>query len=96
MRGLIFLAAFAATISPVLAATEPSTPATIVKPAVPKIGATVFDADARRLGYVMAVRTNGAVVISFRSTTVVLPAPTISMVDGKLTTSLSRAEVAKL
>jgi hypothetical protein len=96
MRGLVFLAVLAATVSPAIAGTQSVTSAPVAQPVVPALGATMLDANARRLGYVMAVRPNGAVVISFRSGTITLPATTIRMVDGKLATSLSRAEVAKL
>lgn len=91
MRGLIILAALAATMSPAFAQSAEPTQGVVTKR-----GAIVYDASAKRLGAVLAVRNDGAVMIHFRSGPVVLPAGSLSLVDGKLTTSLTRAEVAKL
>ena len=91
MRALIVVAALVASISPALAQS-----ATTAQPVAAKRGSTVYDSTATRLGTVLAVRKDGAVVVNFRSDTVTLPATSLSVVGGKLTTSLTRAEVAKL
>lgn len=91
MRGLIVLAALAASFSPAVAQSVDS-----AQPVAAKRGSTVYDSTSTRLGSVLAVRKDGAVVITFRSDTVTLPATSLSVVGGKLTTSLTRAEVAKL
>lgn len=96
MRGFLLLAAIAATAYPVSAQTVANAPAAIAKPVVAKRGATIFDNGATRIGTVLAVRDSGAVVINYRSARITVPAETLSIVDGKLTTSLSRAEVGRL
>lgn len=96
MRGFIVVAALVASVSPVLAQTAALAQASVSAPLVAKRGATVFDNGANRIGTVLAVRDNGSVVINFRSARVTLPVETLALVNGKLTTSLSKAEVGKL
>lgn len=96
MRCLIVIAALAASVSPAISQSGATAQSAIAKPVAPKRGATIFDGTANRLGTVLAVRDNGSVVIQFRSANVTVPAETLSVVNGKLTTSLTRAEVGKL
>jgi hypothetical protein len=96
MRSLMYFAAFATLTVPAVAQPSVSAEASSVQPVAAKRGATIFDKTATRLGTVLAVRDNGAVVINFRSARVTVPAETLSIVDGKLMTSLTKAEVGKL
>lgn len=59
-------------------------------------GQTLRDAENRRLGEVSHVADDGSVRIIYKSRFVTIPGSTISVVDGKPVTSLTRQEVAKL
>lgn len=96
MRGLIIFAALATSISPALAQTAAAEQSPATQAVVAKRGSTIFDSSAKSLGTVLAVRDNGAVVINYRQAQVTIPAQSLSIVGGKLTTSLTRAEVGKL
>ena len=96
MRSLCLIVALAAGTSPAVAQTAAKVETTAGAVVAAKRGATLFDNGATRIGTVLAVRNNGSVLINFRSAQVTVPAATLSMVNGKLTTSLSKAEVAKL
>lgn len=79
---LIAVAAFAAA-SPVLA----QDPATL------RVGQIVRDADMNKLGPVSQVNNDGSVQIIYEQHLLVLPAGTLSVVDGKAKTSLSKHDL---
>ncbi|QIG80719.1 hypothetical protein [Stakelama tenebrarum] len=58
-------------------------------------GTMIYDASGRRLGSVYAVGEDGSAQILYRGKKVVIPAETLSEADGKLLTSMSRADVAR-
>ena len=59
-------------------------------------GAMLRDANQLRLGRVDQVRPDGSVSLIVGSKFVVVPASTLTLVDGKLTTSLTKKEVGDL
>ena len=64
--------------------------------AVAKSGKMVTGADGARLGAVYRVTSDGSAQVIFEGKMVTIPAATLSVVDGKLTTSLSTDEVRGL
>jgi hypothetical protein len=64
--------------------------------AVAAKGQMLVAANGSRLGPVYRVDTNGAVQMIIAGKMVTVPASTLSSVDGKLTTSLSKSQVLAL
>lgn len=60
---------------------------------VVKAGKMVVDAKGARLAPVLRVSGDGSPQIIFQGKVVTIPVSTISVVEGKLTTSLSKADV---
>lgn len=92
MRFPILLAALISAASPVLA--QPA--AATMSPAVATKGQTLTSADRARLGSVVRVNGDGSVAIIFDTRLLVIPASTLKVADGKLTTSLSKREITSL
>lgn len=65
-------------------------------PAVAEKGKMLMAANGARLGPVYRVGADGAAQIIIDGKMVTVPAATLSMVDAKLTTSLSKSEVLAL
>ncbi|HMO74774.1 MAG TPA: hypothetical protein PKD99_16855 [Sphingopyxis sp.] len=62
----------------------------------PKEGEVLRDAGGRVVGKVARVQPSGGVLVIVGGQTARVPADTLSIVDGKLVTSLTRAEAARL
>lgn len=74
-------------------AVETATPAALER--APKEGEVLRDSGARIVGKVARVQASGAVLAIIGSQTVRIPAETLSIVDGKLVTTLTKAEALK-
>jgi hypothetical protein len=59
-------------------------------------GKMLISADGTRIGAVYRVTTDGSAQLIVDGKMVTIPAGTMSIVDGKLTTSLSKSDVRKL
>ncbi len=92
MRFPILLVALISTVSPLAA--QPA--AATVSPAVATKGQTLTSADRSRLGSVVRVNGDGSVAIIFDARLLTIPASTLKLADGKLTTSLSKHEITSL
>ena len=64
--------------------------------AVAEAGKMLLGADGVRLGAVYRVTSDGSAQLIVDGKMVTVPAATLSVVDGKLTTSLSKSDVRKL
>lgn len=94
MRTLLAIALAVAAPFAAVAADQPAT--TDAKP-VARIGMLLRDSAAARIGQVVRVRDSGAVEVIYDSRMIVIPGSTLSVgADGKLKTSLSKAELRKL
>jgi hypothetical protein len=92
MRMVLFLAASALT-APAYAGDAPVSSAT---PVVAYAGQMLRDSHNVRLGSVDAVRPDGSVAVIFESRYVVVPANSLTVVNGKLITSLTKDQVGAL
>jgi hypothetical protein len=81
---------------PVLACALISFSAIAADQAVAAKGQTLVASNGSRLGQVYRVGADGAVQMIISGKLVTVPASTLSSVDGKLTTSLSKSEVLAL
>lgn len=63
---------------------------------VAREGQVLYDGKGKRVITVNRVATDGSVKVIFDGRLVTVPAATLSLVNGKLTTSLTKAEIAKL
>jgi hypothetical protein len=77
-------------------AQEPSTTEAASTAAVAVKGQMLIGANGARLGTVSRVTADGSAQILIDGKMVTVPASTLSMVGGKLTTSLSKSEVLAL
>lgn len=59
-------------------------------------GQVLRDADMNRLGPISQVNGDGSVQIIYEQHLVTIPAASLSIVDGKAKTSLSRRDLAKM
>lgn len=59
-------------------------------------GKMLFSASGTRLGAVYRVGPDGSAQVILEGKMVTVPANTLSVVDGKLTTSLSKSDIRKL
>ena len=73
-----------------------TTSALAQNPSPAKRGATLRDAKSARLGTIDRVNSDGSVQIIFNSKFVTIPADKLVVADDSVTTSLTKAEVAKL
>ncbi|AHE51897.1 hypothetical protein [Sphingomonas sanxanigenens] len=85
MRFFVVALALALSAAPALA-----------EPPAATTGAMLRDANHVRLGRVDQVRPDGSVSLIVGSKFVVVPASTLSVVDGKLTTSLTKKEIGDI
>lgn len=83
----------AAAFSIATAAAQNPSEATLER--APKKGEILRDTNARIVGKVFKVLDNGDVLAIVNRDTVSIPAETLSIVDGKLVTTLSKAEARK-
>jgi hypothetical protein len=90
---IVLMCAFA-TVT--FAAQAPSIAEAATTAAVAVKGKMLVGANGARLGPVYRVTDDGSAQIIIDGKLVTIPAATISMVDGKLTTSLSKSEVLAL
>ena len=81
-----------AIVLPAVAQQSPDAPAA----AVAEKGKMLVSANGSRLGAVYRVTADGAAQIIIDGKLVTVPGNTISVADGKLTTSLTKSEVLKL
>jgi hypothetical protein len=86
---IVLMCAFA-TVT--VAAEEPSSPAAATA-AVAAKGKMLVGSDGGRLGSVYRVSADGSAQIIIDGKLVTVPASTLSMANGKLTTSLTKSEV---
>lgn len=93
MRFPFLFAALISAASPVVAQSA-AIVATV--PVVASRGQTISTADRARLGSVVRVNGDGSVAIIFDSRLLTIPASTLRLENGRLTTSLSRREVISL
>ncbi|TAK99780.1 MAG: hypothetical protein EPO08_15400 [Rhodospirillaceae bacterium] len=89
---VILMCAFAA----VPAAAQNMAPPAAATAAVAAKGQMVFDVTGRRLAPVYRVTNDGAVELIIEAKMVTIPAATLSTVNGKLTTSLTKPQVVDL
>lgn len=59
-------------------------------------GKYLYDADGRNLGSIYKVTASGSAQIILDDRQITIPASTISLADGKLTTSLTKREIRNL
>ncbi|TVV76777.1 hypothetical protein FOY91_03395 [Sphingomonas solaris] len=90
MRSAVLFALLVATAAPALAA---DVAADVAAAPAARRGAMLRDVNNLRLGAVSRVNSDGSAAIIFDSRMVTVPATTLSMVDGKLTTSLTKKEI---
>ncbi len=100
-RLLAAIAAIAAIAAVALVAVAPASaqdPAAVaaITPAVAKAGRLLKDSAGGRIGKIDQVLGDGSVRVIFDERFVVIPAATLSIVDGEAVTSLAKRDVAKL
>ena len=97
MRFQLVVAPFllAAATAPAVAAQATETPAASALSRAPLAGEVLRGAKARIVGKVYKVQASGGVLAIVNRETVRIPAETLSIVDGKLVTSLTKAEALK-
>ncbi|MFT4047879.1 MAG: hypothetical protein QM661_14465 [Solimonas sp.] len=102
MKKSLFAIAILATLSTAAGAEEVATaaivPATInaseaATAVTPTKGKMLYAANGGRLGSVYRVNTDGSVQLILDGSMRTIPGHTLSLVDGKLTTSLSKSDV---
>ncbi|HZG34006.1 MAG TPA: hypothetical protein VEZ59_12065 [Sphingopyxis sp.] len=81
--------------APPALATDTAAPAAAALERAPREGEVLRDAKARIVGKVYRVQPSGGVLAIVNRETVRIPADTLSIVDGKLVTSLTKAEALK-
>jgi hypothetical protein len=61
-----------------------------------KQGGTLYDLQGKRIGTISRVLEGGAISVIVKGRTVVVPAQSLNSAEGKVTTTLTRAQVRKL
>jgi hypothetical protein len=89
---LVLTCAFATVTT---AAEAPSSPTAATAPAVSK-GQMLVGADGGRLGAVSRISADGSPQIILDGKLITVPVATLSMANGKLTTSLTKSQVLAL
>lgn len=90
---------FALAVIVVVALAAPSVASDISNTAsapVTRTGAMLRDANNIRVGAVDSVKPDGSVGVIYESHYVVVPGDSLSVVDGKLVTKLTKAELSKM
>lgn len=59
-------------------------------------GHVLMTAQGRRIGRIVRINDDGGAIVIYNSRTVTIPANTLSVADGQLVTSLTRAQVNDL
>jgi hypothetical protein len=77
------VASLSVAASPALAETQSAT-----------AGKPLFSADGKRVGAVYKVASDGSLQLIVNGKMVVVPAGTVTVADGKITTSLTKKELA--
>ncbi len=96
---VVFIALIAAIATPVLAQTSSPTSTLAVASATPVVasrGQMLIGSDHSRLGSVVSVESDGSPSIIFDGRMVTVPASTLKMADGKLTTSLTKHQLTAM
>ncbi len=96
MFALAPLALFAAGPALALEAVAPPADVAAALSRTPKEGEVLRDSNARIVGKVFKVQPSGSVLAIVNRETVRIPANTLSIVDGKLVTTLTKSEALKL
>lgn len=96
MKRSWFIALMCAFATVTLVAQQPSTTRAETTAAVAAKGQMLVSANGARLGTVSRVAADGSPQIIIDGKLVTVPAATLSTVNGKLTTSLSKSEVLAL
>jgi hypothetical protein len=94
MRSLLLAAVLVTAAVPAMAEVSQPTAAETSERVASK-GMMLRDANNQRLAPISAVKEDGSVGIILASRFVVVPASTLSLVDGKLTTKLTKAELSR-
>ncbi len=92
MRQFFFAIAALSLATPVIASENVGSGT----PVVLHVGQVVRDADMNKLGPVSKVQPDGSVQIIYEQHLITLPASTLSVVDGKAKTSLSRHDLTRM
>ena len=96
---VVFIALIAAIATPVLAQTSSPTSTLAVASATPVVasrGQMLIGSDHSRLGSVVSVESDGSPSIIFDGRMVTVPASTLKMAHGKLTTSLTKHQLTAM
>ncbi len=98
MRLFASLALLCVVATPALALETTAAPAEAAAPAerAPKEGEVLRDAGGRIVGKVYKVQASGNILAIVNRETVRIPADTLSIVNGKLVTTLTKNEALKL
>lgn len=98
MRILTLVPLALVAVSPALAleTVAPSAEAAAALSRAPKEGEVLRDASARIVGKVFKVQPSGSILAIVNRETVRIPANTLSIVNGKLVTTLTKSEALKL
>lgn len=92
MRLALSLAAALVVAAPAFASQPAAAPAL---ERAPRQGEVLRDSGGRQIGQVYKVQPSGAVLAIVNRETVRIPADTLSIVDGKLVTTLTKSEALK-
>ena len=97
MRLFVSLALLAAATTPALAIETAAAPveAAAALDRAPKEGEVLRDTGARIVGQVYKVQPSGNILVIANRQTVRIPASTLSIVDGKLVTTLTKSEALR-
>jgi hypothetical protein len=95
MRLFVSLALLAAATTPALAIETAPAEAAATLDRAPKEGEVLRDSGARIVGQVYKVQPSGNILAIVNRQTVRIPASTLSIVDGKLVTTLTKSEALR-
>ena len=95
-NAIVLLALFTVAVMPAVAQTSSAAPGVATATPVASEGKMLIGADHSRLGSVVRVESDGSAAIIFDGHMVTVPASTLRMAEGKLTTSLSRHDLTTM
>lgn len=95
MRLFVSLALLAAATTPALAIETVPAEAAATLDRAPREGEVLRDSGARIVGQVYKVQPSGNILAIVNRQTVRIPASTLSIVDGKLVTTLTKSEALR-
>lgn len=90
------LAAALMSFAPLHAAEAPATTAAATPTVAARAGQPLYDGKGKRVVTVHRVMDDGAVQIIYDGRVITVPAATLSLVDGKLSTTLTRSELTRM